>query len=128
MGTRKNRLGEAVLTCTHNLCFEQKNKKKNKKNSAEFFQFLKLKNLCLLHGQIFVMYVNNRDTDQNAYTKSICWLDSQKFCHLIIEPPRGKTNNVVSEQVRHKPACTSTEECYMLDILDISRRGITLSV
>ena len=25
------------------------------------------------------------------------------------EPPRGKTNNVVSEQVRHKPACTVTE-------------------
>ena len=24
------------------------------------------------------------------------------------EPPRGKTNNVVSEQVRHKAACTST--------------------
>ena len=23
------------------------------------------------------------------------------------EPPRGKTNNVVSEQVRHKPACRS---------------------
>ena len=29
---------------------------------------------------------------------------------IIIEPPRGKTNNVVSEQVRHKPACTSTEK------------------
>ena len=29
----------------------------------------------------------------------------------IIEPPRGKTNNVVSEQIRHKPACTSTEKC-----------------
>ena len=28
---------------------------------------------------------------------------------LQFEPPRGKTNNVVSEQVRHKPACTSTE-------------------
>ena len=26
------------------------------------------------------------------------------------EPPRGKTNNVVSEQVRHKPTCTSTEK------------------
>ena len=26
------------------------------------------------------------------------------------EPPRGKTNNVVSEQVRHKPACKSTEK------------------
>ena len=28
---------------------------------------------------------------------------------LINESPRGKTNNVVSEQVRHKPACTATE-------------------
>ena len=25
------------------------------------------------------------------------------------EPSRGKTNNVVSNQVRHKPSCTSTE-------------------
>ena len=25
------------------------------------------------------------------------------------EPPRGKTNNVVSEQVRHKPTSTATE-------------------
>ena len=28
----------------------------------------------------------------------------------IFEPPRWKTNNVVSEQVRQKPACTSTEK------------------
>ena len=28
---------------------------------------------------------------------------------IIYEPSRGKTNNVVSEQVRHKPGCTSTE-------------------
>ena len=28
---------------------------------------------------------------------------------MAYEPPRGKTNNVVSEQVRHKPACTATE-------------------
>ena len=28
----------------------------------------------------------------------------------VYEPPRGKTNNVVSEQVRHKPTCTSTEK------------------
>ena len=26
------------------------------------------------------------------------------------EPPREKTNNVVSEQVPHKPTCTSTEK------------------
>ena len=31
------------------------------------------------------------------------WIDE------VFEPPRGKTNNVVSEQVRHKPACTATE-------------------
>ena len=30
--------------------------------------------------------------------------------YIINEPPRGKTNNVVSAQVRHKPACTSTEK------------------
>ena len=30
----------------------------------------------------------------------------------VNEPPCGKTNNVVSEQVRHKPACTSTEVNY----------------
>ena len=29
---------------------------------------------------------------------------------LSYEPPRGKTNNVVSEQVQHKLACTSTEK------------------
>ena len=26
------------------------------------------------------------------------------------EPSREKTNNVVSQQVRHKPSCTSTED------------------
>ena len=29
---------------------------------------------------------------------------------LIYEPSRGKTNNVASEQVRHKPTCTVTEK------------------
>ena len=28
---------------------------------------------------------------------------------IIFEPPRGKTNNVVSEQVQHKSGCTVTE-------------------
>ena len=26
------------------------------------------------------------------------------------EPPRGKTNNVVSDQARHKQTCTVTEK------------------
>ena len=36
----------------------------------------------------------------------------------IIEPPHGKTNNVVSEQVRHKPTCTVTEKSKKLEISD----------
>ena len=43
-----------------------------------------------------------------------CWF-SRAMAHivsesLLIEPSREKTNNVVSEQVRHKPGCTSTED------------------
>ena len=45
----------------------------------------------------------------------------------LIEPPRGKTNNVVSDQVLYKPTCTSTEKSKKLEILDLSRRGIVLS-
>ena len=31
------------------------------------------------------------------------------YCNKkLFEPPRGKTNNVLFEQVRHKPTCTST--------------------
>ena len=48
--------------------------------------------------------------------------------HIIIEPPRGKTNNVVSEQVRHKQASTVTEDGEMLEILDLESRGIVLSM
>ena len=33
-----------------------------------------------------------------------------ELTQLTIEPPRGKTNNVVSEQVRHKSSCTVSEK------------------
>ena len=42
------------------------------------------------------------------------------------EPPRGKTNNLVSDQVQHKPACTVTEDGLTLEILELSRGGIVL--
>ena len=38
MGTRLNRLAEAVLTCTHNQCFEQ-NKEKHHNFSSENYRF-----------------------------------------------------------------------------------------
>ena len=42
--------------------------------------------------------------------KPICDATGNSIRGTKIEPPRGKTNNVVSEQVRHKPASTSTEK------------------
>ena len=46
----------------------------------------------------------------------------------LYEPPRGKTNNVVSEQVQHKSGCTVTEADLKLEILDLKRTGSILSV
>ena len=34
----------------------------------------------------------------------------------------------VSDQVRHKPGCTATEDGYKLEIMDLESRGIVLSV
>ena len=55
MSTRKNRLAEAVLTCTHNLCFEQKYEKKNQSFLSETFQFLEVKFSIYLNMRVFVM-------------------------------------------------------------------------
>ena len=41
----------------------------------------------------------------------------------LFEPYRGKTNNAVSEHIRHKPACTATEAGQKLEILELSRGG-----
>ena len=46
---------EAVLTCTLNLCFEQKILRKNKKNKLKIVIFSAVKNRCILHGRVFVM-------------------------------------------------------------------------
>ena len=45
-------------------------------------------------------------------TSGACW-DEEKISNQKLnpsEPPRGKTNNVVSEQVGHKLGCRSTED------------------
>ena len=54
MDTRDNRLAEAVLTSTHNLCFEQKYEK-YKKFLSENFNFLVVKFLVYLNRHAFVM-------------------------------------------------------------------------
>ena len=56
MGTRKSRLAEAVLTSTHNLCFEQKYEKYQFFLSIFFsFCFLEVKFSIYLNRRVFVM-------------------------------------------------------------------------
>ena len=47
MGTRYNRLDEAVLTSTHNLCFEQKH---------ENYQNVLSENLSFIGGKFFSVF------------------------------------------------------------------------
>ena len=54
MGTRLNRLAKAVLTSTHNLCFEQKYEKSHT-FLIENFQFLEVKFSIYLNRRVFVM-------------------------------------------------------------------------
>ena len=46
----------------------------------------------------------------------------------IYEPRQEKANNVVSEQVRHKPGCKGTEDGWRLEISALGRRGSVLSL
>ena len=57
----------------------------------------------------------NKSLQLNQYIY-ITVLEGFEICLISVdhtvrfELPRGKTNNVVSDQVRHKPTCTSTEK------------------
>ena len=56
MGTRKNRLNEAVLTCIHNIYVLSKNMKiVKKKIQLKIVIFTAMENRCILHGRVFVM-------------------------------------------------------------------------
>ena len=57
MGTRENRLVEAVLTSTHNLCFEQ-NPEKYQNFLSENFHFLVAKFSIYLNRHVFVMMLS----------------------------------------------------------------------
>ena len=55
MDTRWNRLAEAVLTSTHNLCFEQKYEKYHSLFLSENFKFLEVEFSIYLNRRVFVM-------------------------------------------------------------------------
>ena len=42
-----------------------------------------------------------------------------KNCCYSSEPVREKTNNLGSDQARHKPGCTVTKDGYRLGVLDL---------
>ena len=66
---------------------------------------LQLLNLLLLNNTC------SSAMETNLQYSTVCLkFQLPQICSTQFERPRGKTNNVVSEQVGHKPACTSTEK------------------
>ena len=49
-----------------------------------------------------------------------------KVTHMSLVPRKPVFG--VSDQVPHKPGCTATEDGYRLEISDLGRRGILLSM
>ena len=82
-GTRSNRLAEAVLTSTHNLCFEQKYEKYQIFKS-ENFPFLVVKFSIYLNRRVFVMWWQEwhrfRYPLSEFRTKRVVWFR----CSMII--------------------------------------------
>ena len=78
MGTRWNRLVEAVLTSTHNLCFEQKYEKYHSFLS-ENFQFLEVKFSIYLNRYVSVMLSPNRDFWKIYFEKQL----KDIICYII---------------------------------------------
>ena len=87
MGTRWNRLADAVLTGTHNLCFEQKYEKYVVFFFffffflSEHFQFLEVKFSIYLNRRVFVMC-------------ELFLLTGKYICrrYLLVSPRRGNSN------------------------------------
>ena len=82
----------------------------------------------LCYNNARAVSMDSADTRDCCFGNCNCWRLMMASHNLDKnEPPRGKTNNVVSEQVRHKPTCTATEKSKKLEILDLSTRGAVLS-
>ena len=61
MGTRENRLVEAVLTNTNNLCFDQKYEN-YQSFLPEHFQFLEVNFSIYMNRRVFVMFLRLNHT------------------------------------------------------------------
>ena len=103
-GYSLERLAEAVLTCTHNLCFEQKYEK-YQIFSAENFQFLKLKKSLFIAWAIFrnVIYCPFHHLSASSrnclFFKIPLFLNTQeKSDHVILlQPINLKIGSLIKE-------------------------------
>ena len=87
MGTRYNRLFEAVLTSTHNLCFEQKFEK-YPNFYLKFYISLLVKFLVCLNRLVFVMFPATGVKCRVAAVKSLPVLHhSVGFLFFVITEP-----------------------------------------
>ena len=91
MGTHLNRLGEAVLTSAHNLCFEQKCEKSE--FLSENFQFLVMKFSIYLNRCVFVM-LNVSDGLMNSECQKTTQNQSEADSHAWPpgQPMRASAN------------------------------------
>ena len=78
MDTHKNRLAEAILTSTHNLCFEQEYKK-YQNFLSEIFSFLEVIFFIYLNRLVFGMRIKgSRYTfKRNNIVKRFCFVFAQ---------------------------------------------------
>ena len=95
MGTHYNRLAEAVLTSTYNLCFEQKCEK-YQRFLSENFQFLEVKFSSYLHRRVFVMSMQSGNSCSVYYVVRRVTL-SKKF--------NGKADTHTVETILSKLFC-----------------------
>ena len=70
MSTPLNRLSEAVLMCTHNLCF--KNKKNNKNFHLKIIIITVVKYYSILYGRVIVMPSSGQLHDRPGSTTCCC--------------------------------------------------------
>ena len=91
MGTRKNRLGEAVLTSTHNLCFEQKYEKYQRLFIWKFSVF-EVKFSTYLNRHVFVMrsYAKCAFRSSSAAPQSHHSFYIQLYSTVLIDYVSGK--------------------------------------
>ena len=79
---------EAVLTCTHNICFEQKYEN-SKKNQLKIVIFTAVKKRCLLHGRVFVMFFDPPawfmsdlvGNPEDRFSFDMAQMRIKRFCH-----------------------------------------------